>query len=73
MCPQVSDSVMYGNLDIESADVQKTIHSMVQHHVGMTSTLDVFELSAPSRVPNDPRVLEALYPAQSEVIAKYYE
>jgi imidazolonepropionase-like amidohydrolase len=72
VCPQVSDSVMYGNLDIESADVQKTIHSMVQHHVGMTSTLDVFELGASSRVPNDPRVLEALYPAQSEVIAKYY-
>jgi imidazolonepropionase-like amidohydrolase len=73
VCPQVSDSVMYGNLDIESADVQKTIHTMVQHHVGMTSTLDVFEIAASSRVPNDPRVLEALYPAQSEVVAKYYE
>ena len=28
----------------------------------MTSTLDVFELSSPSRVPLDQRVLDALYP-----------
>jgi imidazolonepropionase-like amidohydrolase len=72
VCPTVGDSVMFGNLDVESPDVQKTIHSMVQHHVSMTSTLDVFELSASSRVPADPRVLEALYPAASDQIAAYY-
>jgi imidazolonepropionase-like amidohydrolase len=63
---------MFGSLDVESADVQKTIREMVQHHVGMTSTLDVFEVSAPSRVPSDARVLEALYPAASDQIATYY-
>jgi imidazolonepropionase-like amidohydrolase len=72
VCPTVSDSIMFGSLDVESADVQKTIHSMVQHHVALTSTLDVFELGAASRVPNDSRVLEALYPAVSEQIATYY-
>lgn len=63
---------MYGNLDIESPDVQKTIQDMVKHHVGMTSTLNVFESSSPSRVPEDPRVLEALYPAASQDVAAYY-
>ena len=38
----------------------------------MTSTLDVFELSSPSR-PRDQRVLDALYPASSEAMARFYE
>jgi imidazolonepropionase-like amidohydrolase len=71
-CPGVGDSVMYGNLDIEGADVQRTLHEMVAHHVAMTSTLDVFELSSPSRVPEDQRVLDALYPDASASVAKYY-
>ena len=71
-CPTVGDSVIYGALDIESPDVQSTIHDMVAHHVAMTSTLDVFELSSPSRVPFDQRVLDALYPAASAQVASYY-
>ena len=35
---------------------------MVAKKVAMTSTLDVFELSSPSRVPFDQRVLDALHP-----------
>ena len=71
-CPTVGDSVIYGALDIESPDVQRTIHEMIAHHVAMTSTLDVFELSSPSRVPFDQRVLDALYPAASTQVAAYY-
>jgi imidazolonepropionase-like amidohydrolase len=37
------------NLDIESAPVQDMIHDLVSHHVAVTSTLAVFEVSVPNR------------------------
>ena len=73
VCPQADDSVMYGALDVNSPDVQRTFREMVAHHVAMTSTLDVFELSSPSRIPRDQRVLDALYPAASASVAQFYE
>lgn len=72
-CPQVSDSVIYGNLDINGPEVQRTIREMVAKKVALTSTLDVFELSSPSRVPFDQRVLDALYPTAQEQVRRYYE
>jgi imidazolonepropionase-like amidohydrolase len=72
-CPQASTGDMYGALDINSPEVQRTIQEMVKKKVAMTSTLDVFELSSPSRVPVDQRVLDALYPDMSKSVAKYYE
>ena len=72
-CPQVSDSVIYGNLDINGPEVQRTIREMVAKKVALTSTLDVFELSSPSRVPFDQRVLDALYPTAQAQIQRYYE
>lgn len=72
-CPQASTGDMYGTLDINSPDVQKTIQEMVKKKVAMTSTLDVFELSSPSRVPFDQRVIDALYPDMAKQIEKYYE
>jgi imidazolonepropionase-like amidohydrolase len=71
-CPAVGDSAIYGSLDINSADVQRTIREMVAHKVAMTSTLDVFELSSGSRVPMDQRVLDALYPEVSGQVAAFY-
>jgi len=73
VCPQADDSTMYAALDVNSPDVQRTFKEMVAHHVAMTSTLDVFELSSPSRVPVDQRVLDAIYPTLSAQIAKFYE
>src|SRR5262249_19477994 len=73
VCPTASVTVMYGALDINSPEVQGTFRDMVAHHVAMTSTLDVFELSSPSRIPRDQRVLDALYPAASDAIARFYE
>ena len=73
VCPQASDTAMYGALDINSPDVQRTFQEMVAHHVAMTSTLDVFELSSPSRIPRDQRVLDALYPAASEQMTRFYD
>jgi len=39
------------------------IRDLVAHHVAVTSTLPVFELSVPGRPPLEPRVLAALSPA----------
>jgi len=73
-CPQqVSTGEMYGSLDINSPDVQRTIQEMVKHKVAMTSTLDVFELSSPSRIPPDQRVIDAVYPDMAKQITAFYE
>src|SRR4029077_13162328 len=37
------------NVDIESAPVQEMIRDLVNHHVAVTSTLAVFEVSVPNR------------------------
>ena len=71
VCPAVGD--LYATIDLESPDVKQTIQEMVAHHVAMTSTLDVYELSAPSRVPFDQRVLDAMYPDAAKQVAAYYE
>jgi len=39
------------NVDIESAPVQDMIHDLINHHVAVTSTLAVFEVSVPNRPP----------------------
>lgn len=50
------------NLDLGSAAFQDMIHDLVAHHVAVTSTLPVFEISVPGRPPLEPRVLEAMSP-----------
>ncbi len=72
-CPQTTTGELYGALAIDSPDVQRTIQEMVKHKVALTSTLDVFELSSPSRVPVDQRVLDALYPDMAKQVSAYYE
>jgi hypothetical protein len=42
---------MANNLDMASAPVMAMIHDLVAHHVAVTSTLAVFEMSAPNRPP----------------------
>lgn len=71
-CPSVSTRAVYGDLDIYGPDVQQTIREMVDNGVSMTSTLAVMELSTPSRVPVDQRVLDALFPGARELVADYY-
>lgn len=73
ICPMPGDSAQYDNLDIEGPDVQKTIRAMVQHHVAMTSTLAVFELSSPSRIPLDARVYDALAPQIGTNVRAWYD
>ena len=70
-CPSDGDSV-FAQLDVSSAQVQQTIRAMVDAKVALTSTLAVYELSAPSRVPVDQRVLDALHPDVSKYISEWY-
>ena len=64
---------MYDNLDINGPAVQQTFRDMVKHKVAMTSTLAVMELSSQSRVPVDPRVLDALFPDARASVEKWYD
>jgi imidazolonepropionase-like amidohydrolase len=73
VCPTPGDSALYDNLDIDGAQVQSTIRDMVQHHVAMTSTLAVFELSSPSTIPLDPRVYDALAPQIGAAVRTWYD
>lgn len=57
--PQVSANTM-AKLDIESEPVQRMIHTLVERHVAVTSTLPVFEESIPGKPPLELRVLAAL-------------
>jgi imidazolonepropionase-like amidohydrolase len=47
-------------LDAKSGPLQAMIRDLVAHHVAVTSTLPVFEISVPGRAPLDSRVLEAM-------------
>lgn len=60
-CPSNFRSA-YGNLDIESEEVQATFRDMIENGVAMTSTLAVYEISVPGRGPIDERVYDILAP-----------
>jgi imidazolonepropionase-like amidohydrolase len=62
----------WADLNIESEPVRATFRDMLAHRVAMTSTLAVMELSSPSRVPQDPRVLDALMPEAAKAVGTYY-
>ena len=66
VCP-VGEAAEYfaKNLDIESAPVQDMIHDLVTHHVAVTSTLAVFEVSVPNRpaIAKMMRARDALSPS----------
>ena len=72
-CPTAGDSAVFSGVEVRNADVQQTIREMVAHRTAMTSTLAVEELSSPSRVPNDQRVLDALHPDWAKSVVAYYE
>jgi imidazolonepropionase-like amidohydrolase len=72
ICPNGALQDLAKNLDIESAPVQAMIQTLVAHHVAITSTLAVFEVSIPNRpsLRQQARVKDALTPAAwSEYLA----
>lgn len=50
------------SMDIHGPQVTKLIQNLVTHHVAVTSTLPVFESSAPGRPPLEQRTLDAMSP-----------
>ncbi|MBZ5534970.1 MAG: amidohydrolase family protein [Acidobacteriia bacterium] len=60
--PQQEARESIAKLDLESAPVKEMIRDLVEHHVAITSTLPVFEISLPNRPPLDQRVLDAMLP-----------
>ena len=72
-CPPGSGDTAYAALDIKSAPVQQTIKDMVSHGTAMTSTLAVGELSSPTRVPHDQRVLDVLAPNYADQVKRFYD
>lgn len=49
-------------LEVTSGPIHDMIRDLVNHHVAVTSTLPVFEISVPGRAPLDARVLDAMLP-----------
>jgi imidazolonepropionase-like amidohydrolase len=72
-CPTATPAEMYDPLDLSSPDVKKTIDLMVQRKVPMTSTLAVMETLTPSRIPDDPRVLQVLHPDAAKAVTAWLE
>ncbi|MGE5324884.1 MAG: amidohydrolase family protein [Actinomycetota bacterium] len=61
VCPNATQAVIAANkLDVNGPEIQKTIKTLVQHHVAVTSTLPVFEQFVPSR-PDVPQAAQDLF------------
>lgn len=58
--PQTQQALLA--LDMHGPDVQRTIQTLVAHHVAVTSTLPVFETFVPNRPPLNEQVLDLLAP-----------
>ncbi|HET7749138.1 MAG TPA: amidohydrolase family protein, partial [Terriglobales bacterium] len=52
--------------DVDGAAVQKMMHTLIDRHVAVTSTLPVFELDVPGRPPLRKEVLDSMLP-QAEI------
>ncbi|HYL96980.1 MAG TPA: amidohydrolase family protein, partial [Terriglobales bacterium] len=52
--------------DVDGPAVQKMMHTLIDHHVAVTSTLPVFELDVPGRPPLRKEVLDSMLP-QAEI------
>ena len=68
-CPEKLDYEFISKLDVQSGAVHDMILDLIQHHVAVTSTLPVFEMSVPGRPTVQQRILDALSPeAQTRVL-----
>src|SRR6185437_14862499 len=62
-CPEGKPA--FGSLlqqDVNGPAVQKMMHTLIDHHVAVTSTLPVFELDVPGRPPLRKEVLDSMLP-----------
>jgi len=60
-CPErTKEDASWVSKKVTDPEVSQLIHSLVEHHVAVTSTLPVFELSVPGRPPAQRRTLDAM-------------
>jgi hypothetical protein len=63
VCPPGRDAyAALDKLDVNGAEIQQTIKTLLDHKVAVTSTLPVFEASVPMRPPLQQRVVDAMSP-----------
>lgn len=71
-CPAQGETfATNAKLDIQGPQVQGLIHTLIAHHVAITSTLPVFETFVPNRPPLEQRVLDVLSPTAREQYLSY--
>jgi len=64
-CPATPTGTTWAKLDINGPEVQGLIHSLIAHHIAVTSTLPVFAASTVN-VPPNPRALEDMSVTQRQ-------
>jgi imidazolonepropionase-like amidohydrolase len=70
VCPNANQATAAASkLDVNGAEIQTTIKTLVAHHVAVTSTLPVFEQFVPSRPDEPQRVMDSM----SEDARKAYQ
>lgn len=61
ICPKAaSRSESWAKMDVKGSQVQHLIQDLISHHVAVTSTLPVFEVSVPGRPKLQARILDAM-------------
>ncbi|MFZ0037092.1 MAG: amidohydrolase family protein [Candidatus Acidiferrales bacterium] len=65
VCP-AGGAATWAKLDVNGSQVQDLIRNLVSHHVAVTSTLPVFEVSAPGRPKLQQRTLDAMSAESAE-------
>lgn len=70
--PPRADALSWVKQDVNGSPVQTLIHSLVSHHVAVTSTLPIYEALSPGRPKLQQRVLDAMSAesARSYLIAR---
>jgi imidazolonepropionase-like amidohydrolase len=62
-CPPFMDMLdAQAHVDVNGPAVQQITNELIQHHVAVTSTLSVYELDVPSRLPLRKEVTDAMLP-----------
>jgi imidazolonepropionase-like amidohydrolase len=58
--PMRADAISWMKQDVNGPQAQQLIHSLISHHVAVTSTLPVFEALSPGRPKLQQRILDAM-------------
>ncbi len=71
-CPErKAQDASWAGKTVSDPEIAQLIRSLIEHHVAVTSTLPVFELTVPNRPPAQRRVLEAMSPAARDSYLTY--